>query len=48
MQELHKLVTDNARSFVLYPVTHIVEFQSPNKTRKTGVHLVYGKGIEFF
>jgi hypothetical protein len=47
-QKLHKLVTDLGRGFVLYPVTHIVEFEPPNETGKAGTHLVYGKRIEFF
>src|SRR5438445_10751310 len=47
-QELHKLVTDHVRGFVLYPMADIIEFESPHETGKTGAHLVHGKWIEFF
>jgi hypothetical protein len=45
-QELHELVTDLGRGFVLYPVAHIVEFETPHKTGKAGAELVHGQWIE--
>ena len=47
-QELHELVTDLGRGFVLYPVAHIVEFEPSHKTGKAGAHLVYRERIELF
>jgi hypothetical protein len=46
-QELHELVADLVRGFVLYPVAHIVEFEFANETGKAGAHLVHGRRIEF-
>ena len=42
-QELHELVTDQVRGFVLHPVAHIVEFEPAHETRKAGAHLVHAK-----
>jgi len=44
-QELNDLVVDLGRGFVLNPVTHIVEFESSQETRKANTELFYG-GIE--
>ena len=41
-QELHELVTDLGRGFVLYPVAHIVEFEIPHETGKAGAELFEG------
>jgi hypothetical protein len=41
-QELHELVTDLGRGFVLYPVAHIVEFETPDQTGKAGAELFEG------
>ena len=38
-QELHQLVADLGRGFVLYPVAHIVEFETPHETGKAGAEL---------
>ena len=45
-QELHKLVTDLSRGFMLYPVAHIVEFDTPHETGKTDAELIHGQWIE--
>ena len=42
MQELHELVADLGRGFVLYPVAHIVDFESPHKTGKASAELFDG------
>src|SRR4029077_5241243 len=47
-QELHELITDLGRGFVLYPVAHIVEFERPDETGKAGAHLVDGQWIDLF
>jgi len=44
-QELHDLVADLGRGFVLYPVAHIVDFESSHETRKANSEFFYG-GIE--
>ena len=44
-QELHDLVVDLGRGFVLYPVAHIVDFESSHETRKANTEFSYG-GIE--
>ena len=36
VQKLHELVTDLRRGLVLYPVAHIVEFETPDQTGKAG------------
>ena len=41
-QELHELVTDLGRGFVLYPVAYIVEFETPYETGKAGAELFEG------
>src|ERR1700730_13426940 len=41
-QELHELVTDLGGGFVLYPVAHIVEFETPHETGKAGAQLFEG------
>ena len=41
-QELHELITDLGRGFVLYPVAHIVEFETPHETGKAGAELFEG------
>jgi len=41
-QELHELVTDLGRGFVLYPVAHIVDFEIPHETRKAGPEFLRG------
>jgi hypothetical protein len=35
-QELHELLTDLGRRFMLDPVAHIVEFEAPHQTGKVG------------
>src|ERR1700677_992673 len=47
-QELHELITDLGRGFVLYPVAHIVEFERPDEPGKAGAHLVHRQWIELF
>ena len=47
-QELHELVADHVRGFVLHPVAHIVEFETSDETGKAGAHLVHGQRIELF
>ena len=42
MQELHELVTDLGRGFVLDPVAHIVDFEIPHETGKAGAHFFHG------
>ena len=46
-KELHELVADQVRGFVLDPVAHIVEFKRTLETGKACTHLVPGKWIEF-
>jgi hypothetical protein len=41
-QELHDLVADLGRGFVLYPVAHIVDFESSHETRKANSEFFYG------
>src|SRR5579864_7890218 len=41
-QELHELVTDLGRGFVLYPVAHVVEYETPHETGKAGAELFDG------
>ena len=41
-QELHELVTDLGRGFVLYPVAQIIEFEIPHETGKAGAELFEG------
>jgi hypothetical protein len=41
-QELHELVTDLRGSFVLYPVTHVVDFETPHEARKAGTEFFHG------
>jgi hypothetical protein len=45
-QELHELITDLGRGFVLHPVAHIVEFERPNETGKAGAQLVHCQWVE--
>ncbi len=45
-QELHKVVTDHARGFALYPMANIVEFERSHETGKAGTHLLHGGWIE--
>ena len=47
-QELHQLVTDLLRGFVLYPVAHVVEFETSQETGKADSELVGRKWIELF
>src|ERR1700679_3527157 len=47
-QELHELVTDLGRGFVLYPVAHMVEFETSHETRKTDSKLIYSQRVELF
>ena len=47
-QELHELLTNHLRRFVLYPMAHIVELEPSPEPRKPGAHLVHGKRIKFF
>src|SRR5580700_11582537 len=44
-QELHDLVVDFGRGFVLYPVAHIGDFESSHETRKANTEFFYW-GIE--
>jgi hypothetical protein len=44
-QELHDLIVDLSSGFVLYPVAHIVDFESSHETRKANTEFFYG-GIE--
>ena len=44
-QELHELVTDLGRGFVLYPVAHIIDFEIPHETGKVGAEF-FGGWIE--
>jgi hypothetical protein len=41
-QELHELVADLGRGFVLYPVAYMVEFETPHETGKAGAELFEG------
>jgi hypothetical protein len=41
-QELHQLVTDLGRGFVLYPVAHILDFEIPHETGKAGAEFSTG------
>jgi len=47
-QELHELVTDLGRGFVLYPVAHMVKFETSHETGKADSKLVYGQRVELF
>jgi hypothetical protein len=38
-QELHELVADLGRGFVLYPVAHIVELETPDEAGEAGAEL---------
>jgi hypothetical protein len=40
------LVTDLGRGFVLYPVAHMVEFETSHETGKANSKLVYGQRVE--
>ena len=42
MQELHELVTDLGRGFVLYPVAHVIDFEIPHQTGKAGAEFFDG------
>jgi hypothetical protein len=42
MQELHELVTDLGRGFVLYPVAHFFDFEIPHETGKGGAEFFDG------
>ena len=42
-QELHGLITAFVHGFVLYPVAHIVEFETPHETSKAGAESVRGR-----
>ena len=42
VQKLHELVTDLGRGFVLCPMAHVVEYETPHETRKSGAELVHG------
>jgi hypothetical protein len=46
-QELHEMVTDLGRGFVLYPVAHIFDFEIPHETGKAGAEFFHG-WIEIF
>ena len=48
MQKLHELLIDHIRGFVLYPVAHIVEFETANETGNAGAHLIHGQRIKLF
>ena len=41
-QELHDLITDFGGSFVLYPMAHIIDFNVPEQTRKSGAEFLEG------
>jgi hypothetical protein len=41
-QKLQDLVTDFARGFVLNPVAHTVDFETPHETRKAGAEFFEG------
>ena len=41
-QELHKLVADLRRGFVLYPVAHMVKLETSHETGKAGAECVEG------
>ena len=41
-QELHELVTDLGRGFVLYPVAYILDFEIPHETGKAGAEFFDG------
>jgi hypothetical protein len=41
-QELHELITDLGRGFVLYPVAHILDFEIPHETGKAGAEFFDG------
>ena len=41
-QELHELITDLGRGFVLYPVAYIVEFENPHETGKADAEFFKG------
>ena len=47
-QELHELLTDHLRRFVLYPMAYVVELEPSPEPRKPGAHLVYSKRIKLF